>query len=45
MDYEYEYYSDEERLLSLIENGPVATWMDISKEFQFAWGGGQGPIF
>ena len=28
-DYEYKYFSDEDKLLEMIQNGPVVSWMDI----------------
>ena len=39
-NYEYKYFSDEEKLLELIQSGPVATWFDVGPDFQFYGGGG-----
>ena len=38
-DYEYKYFSDETKLLELVQTGPVATWFDVGAEFQFYGGG------
>ena len=38
-DYEYKYFSDETKLLELVQQGPVATWFDVGAEFQFYGGG------
>ena len=29
-NYDYEYFSDERKLMELIQNGPVATWFDVN---------------
>ena len=39
-DYEYKYFSDEDKLMELIQNGPVATWFDVGEDFQFFHGDG-----
>ena len=40
-DYEHKYFSNEEKLLELIQNGPVVSWFDV-EEFSFFrfYGGG-----
>ena len=38
-DYEYKYFSDEKKLLELIQNGPVVTWIDVTATFLTYAGG------
>ena len=38
-DYEYKYFSDEAKLLELVQYGPIVTWMDVGADFLFYGGG------
>ena len=38
--YEFKYFSDEDKLLELIQYGPVATWFDVADDFRFFYGPG-----
>ena len=33
--YEYKYLSDERELMKLLQNGPVATWLDVGRDLMF----------
>ena len=33
--YEYKYFSNERELMELVQNGPVATWLDVGDELRF----------
>ena len=34
VNYEFKYFSDETKLMELLQNGPVATWLDVGEELQ-----------
>ena len=38
-NYEYKYFSDEDKLFELIQDGPVVSWFDVGEDFQ-DYGGG-----
>ena len=38
-DYEYKYFSDEAKLMELIQYGPVTTWVDVGPDWLFFGGG------
>ena len=37
--YEFNYFSDERKLMELIQKGPVATWFDVGIDLHFYGGG------
>ena len=47
LDFEYKYFSDEEKMFELIQKGPVVSWFDVHKptfqgevnKFRFLAGG------
>ena len=43
VDYEHKYFSDETKLMELLQNGPVATWFDVGEDFRFY--GGAGGVY
>ena len=38
--YEFKYFSDEDKLLELIQYGPVVTWFDVGEDFKNFYGPG-----
>ena len=35
VDFEYKYFSNERKMMELLQNGPVATWLDVGEELPF----------